>query len=188
MHGICPRKPVAKALRGFNLFELMLTLSIASVLLGIAVPSFQGVMLDSRRSTAVNAFVHSVFVARSSAITYNRTVSICRSVDGATCSNNTASWEFGWIVFMNGDRDDPPAIDSGERILFVQHALPGATISSNRRAYSFKSYAHAVVNGTIVLCDRRGSTEARAVIINTAGRTRVSNRDSELRPLRCANG
>ena len=187
-HRARPRKPVAKATRGFNLVELMLTLSIASVLVGLAVPSFQGIMQDSRRSTVVNAFVHSVFVARSSAITYNRTVSICRSVDGATCSNHTASWEHGWIVFMNGDRDDPPAIDRGEHILFVQHALPGAAITSNRRAYSFRSYAHAVVNGTVVFCDRRGSTEARAVIINTAGRTRVSNRDSDSRPLRCPNG
>lgn len=188
MYRACPRKPVAKATRGFNLFELMLTLSISSVLLGLAVPSFQGALQDSRRSTAVNAFVHSVFVARSSAITYNRTVSICPSVDGATCSNSTANWEYGWIVFMNADRDEPPVVDRGERILFVQGALPGAAITSNRRAYSFKSYAHAVVNGTVVFCDRRGSTQARAVIINIAGRTRVSNRDSDSRPLRCPNG
>jgi len=145
-------------------------------------------LFRSRRSTAVNAFVHSVFVARSSAIVYNRTVSICPSVDGATCSNSTANWERGWIVFMNGDHDDPPVVDQDERVLSVQAALPGTAITSNRRAYSLKSYAHAVVNGTVVFCDRRGSPEARAVIINIAGRTRVSNRDSELRPLRCPNG
>lgn len=187
MYRACPRKPVAKAARGFNLFELMLALSILGALLGIAVPSFKGMWLDSRRSTAVNAFIHSIFLARSSAFIYKRTVSICRSADGASCSNNTANWERGWIVFVNDDRDEPPVVDRNERVLSVQGALSGATITSNRRAYSFKPHPRAVVNGTTVFCDHRGSTHARAIIINIAGRPRVSNRDADSRPLRCPN-
>lgn len=188
MYRARPRKPVAKAARGFNLFELMLSLSILGTLLGLAVPSFRSLWLDSRRTVAVNAFIHSIFLARSSAITYKRTVSICRSADGATCSNGTANWELGWIVFVNNDRDEPPVVDRNERILSVQAALPGTRITSNRRAYSFKSYTRTVINGTTVFCDRRGSAHARAIIINIAGRPRVSNRDPDNRPLRCPNG
>jgi type IV fimbrial biogenesis protein FimT len=188
MYRAHPRKPVATAARGFNLFELMLTLSVLGTVLGLAVPSFRSLWLDSRRSLAVNAFIHSIFLARSSAITYKRTVSICRSADGATCSNDTANWELGWIVFVNDDRDDPPVVDENERVLSVQAALPGTRITSNRPAYSFKSYTRAVVNGTTVFCDRRGSVHARAIIINIAGRPRVSNRDPDDRPLRCPSG
>ena len=186
MYRACPPAPMAA--RGFNLFELMLALSIAAILLGIGVPAFKGMWLDSQRTVAVNAFIHSIFLARSSAFTYRGTISICRSADGENCSNGTANWEQGWIVFVNDDRDDPPVRDRDERILSVQQALPGSTIASNRLAYSFKSYRRDVINGTIVFCDHRGSAEARAIIINIAGRPRVSKRDSENRPLRCPNG
>lgn len=188
MYRACPPGPRAGVARGFNLLELMIALSIGAMLLGLAAPAFREMRLDSRRAVAVNAFVHSIFLARSTALTHHRTVSICRSVDGATCSTDTTNWQLGWIVFVNEDRDEPPIRDTNERLLSVQEALPGGTITSNRRGYSFTWHTLSVVNGTLVFCDRRGSTEARAIIINFAGRPRVSQRDSDNRPLRCPNG
>ncbi|MFC4314972.1 GspH/FimT family pseudopilin [Steroidobacter flavus] len=184
MHRTCP----PGAAPGFTLLELMVTLSVAGVLLGLTAPTFRGMWLDSQRALAVNGSMHSIFLARSSAITYHRTVSICRSADGQTCSPDTTNWQLGWIVFVNEDRDEPPVRDRNERVLVTQAALPGGTITSNRRGYSFKPYLRSVVNGTVVFCDRRGSAHARAIIINIAGRPRVSKRDSNNRPLRCPSG
>ncbi len=188
MYRACPLGPGAGAARGFSLLELMVTLSVAAVLLGLAVPSFRGMWLDSERAIAVNSFVHSIFLARSAAATYHRTVSICRSLDGQTCSTDLANWQLGWMVFINDDRDEPPVRDANERVLAIQQAFPQGTITSNRRGYSFKPYYRTVVNGTLVFCDRRGSAHARAIIINIAGRPRVSKRDSDNRPLRCPSG
>jgi type IV fimbrial biogenesis protein FimT len=173
---------------GFSLLELLVTLSVAGIVLGLAAPSFNGLLLDSQRTVAVNSFVHSIFLARSTASTQGHTVSICRSTDGNNCSNSTANWQQGWIVFVNMDRDEPPIRDASERILFVQAPWRSGTVTSNRRSYSFRPYQHAVVNGTLVFCDRRGPTQARAIIINIAGRPRVATRDSDNRPLRCPNG
>ena len=173
---------------GFSLLELMVTLSVAAILLGLAAPAMEGILLDSRRTVAVNSFVHSIYLARITAADRGHTVSICRSTDGATCSNDTADWQQGWIVFVNSDRDEPPMRDSNEPILSVQAPWSGGTVTSNRRSYSFKPYQHAVVNGTMVFCDRRGPTQARAIIINIAGRPRIATRDSDNRPLRCPNG
>jgi len=170
---------------GFSLIELTVTLTVVGVLLGVGVPAFNGLLLDSKRTTAVNAFVHSIHLARSSALNYGRTISICRSPDGETCSNGTADWQLGWIVFVNADRDDPPLREPNEPVLSVQAATSGATISSNRRSFSFRPHSHGVINGTLVFCDRRGPTQARAVIINQTGRPRVAARDSDGRPLRC---
>jgi type IV fimbrial biogenesis protein FimT len=166
----------------------MIALSIGAILLGLAAPAFRGMWLDSRRTVAVNAFIHSIFLARTSAFTYHHTVSICRSADGQTCSADLANWQLGWIVFVNEDRDEPPVRDRNERILIVQQALPGLSITSNRRGYSFKTYNRSVINGTLVFCDLRGSAHARAIIINIAGRPRVARRDADNRPLRCPNG
>lgn len=184
MHRTCPSGPV----RGFTLLELMITVSVAGVLFGLAVPAFRDLWLDSQRTVAVNAFVHSVFLARSAVLTNHQTISICRSTDGETCSPELADWQLGWIVFVNDDRDEPPIRDRDERILVVQQAWPRGTITSNRRGYSFKPQNRSVVNGTLVFCDRRGSAHARAIIINIAGRPRVAKRDSDNRPLRCPSG
>jgi type IV fimbrial biogenesis protein FimT len=173
---------------GFSLLELLVTLSVAGILLGLAAPSFKSILLDSQRTAAVNSFVHSIYLARITAATQGRTVSICRSMDGDTCSNGTANWQHGWIVFVNNDRDEPPMRDANEPILSVQAAWRGGTVTSNRRSYSFRPYQHAVVNGSMVFCDRRGPTQARAIIINIAGRPRIATRDADNRPLRCPNG
>nr|WP_298723951.1 GspH/FimT family pseudopilin [uncultured Steroidobacter sp.] len=173
---------------GFSLLELLVTLAVAGVLLGLAVPAFDGLLLDSQRTVAVNSFVHGIYLARITAASQGGTVSICRSIDGETCSNGTADWQQGWIVFVNTDRDDPPMRDANEPILAVQAAWRGGTITSNRRSYSFKAYQHAVINGTLVFCDRRGPSRARAIIINAAGRPRIATRDSDNRPLRCPSG
>ena len=174
--------------RGFTLLELIIALSVAAVLLGVAVPSFGAMWADSQRSVAVNALVHGIYLARSTAATQRQVVAVCRSADGRTCSNHTDDWQRGWIVFVNLDRDDPPVRDDQEQVLAVQAAWSGGTITSNRQAYSFRPYRHAIINGTVVFCDRRGSREARAIIINSAGRPRVAKRDSDNRPLRCPNG
>jgi type IV fimbrial biogenesis protein FimT len=173
---------------GFSLLELLISLSVLAILGGLAAPSFTGMWLDARRTTAVNGFIHGVFLARSTAITQGTTVTICRSTDAHTCSHRMDNWEAGWIVFVNSDDDTPPARDADEPVINVVAASPGAHITSNRASYSFRPHIHRVVNGSMVFCDRRGALHARAVIINSAGRPRVSSRDSNNRPLRCPNG
>jgi type IV fimbrial biogenesis protein FimT len=173
---------------GISLLELMVTVSVLAILIGLAAPSFSGMWLDAQRTTAVNGFIHSVFLARSTAVTQGRTVTICRTTDGQNCSRRVGGWQTGWMVFVNSDDDQPPARDADETILTVFNAWPGGTISSNRATYSFQPYLHRVVNGSVVFCDRRGPSQARAVIIKSAGRPRVSSRDSSNQPLRCPSG
>jgi hypothetical protein len=73
-------------------------------------------------------------------------------------------------------------------LLQVYAAWPGGHITSNRAAYSFRPIMQAVINGTVVFCDPRGSTAARALIITNVGRPRLSQRDSSNKPLRCPAG
>jgi type IV fimbrial biogenesis protein FimT len=170
---------------GVTLLELMIALSIVAILGTLAVPSFSGLLHDSERTTAVNSFVHSLYLARSEAIKRGEVVSLCKSANGENCSNTAPDWNGGWMVFINEDRDEPPVRDANEPVIAVYEGWPTGHITSNRSAYSFRAYTQAVVNGTIVFCDSRGSAHARAVIISHTGRPRVTQRDASNKPLKC---
>jgi type IV fimbrial biogenesis protein FimT len=175
----------AQCSSGFTLIEIMIALAVLSILGTLAVPGFINLLCDASRTNAVNAFIHSVFLARSEAIKRGEVVSICKSADGANC-NDSGEWNGGWITFVNTDRDEPPQRDADESLIFVQEPWRDGRISSNRLAFSFRPHTQGVVNGTLVFCDRRGSAAARAVIISHVGRPRVAQRDASNHPLVCA--
>jgi type IV fimbrial biogenesis protein FimT len=172
---------------GVTLIELVTTLGIVAVLASIAAPSFSNVRHNAERTSTVNGFLHGLFLARSEAIKRGQVVTVCPSSDGSTCDlTKTAKWHDGWMIFVNKDRDETPQRDADEDLLLVHEPWTGGTISSNRASYSFRPYQQAVVNGTMVFCDPRGSEHARAIIISHTGRPRVAQRDASNRPLRCA--
>jgi len=171
--------------RGFTLVEIMIALAVLSILGTLAVPGFTNLYLDSSRTSAVNAFIHTIFLARSEAIKRGDIVSVCKSSNASSCENGASDWNRGWIVFANSDRDEPPVRDDDEPVLYVSEGWRSGTISSNRTAFSFRPHIQGVINGTVVFCDRRGSTTARAIIISHVGRPRVARRDASNRPLTC---
>jgi type IV fimbrial biogenesis protein FimT len=173
---------------GATLVELLTTLTIVAILATVAAPSLQTFQLNNRRAAVVNGFLHSLFLARSEAIKRAQTVTVCRSSDGRNCDPRAGDWTAGWIVFVNRDRDDPPERDVGEALLLSSDGWPEGSITSNRRAYSFRPTTQGVVNGTIIFCDTRGSSYARAIIISHTGRPRVAQRDAAGKPLRCPSG
>lgn len=68
--------------QGFTLIELMIAITIAGILLVIAIPSFQFTILNSRVKTAASDFHISLLLARSEAIKLNRNVDITWTTKG----------------------------------------------------------------------------------------------------------
>ena len=170
--------------RGFTLLELLATIAVAATLLATGIPFLRDLVLDARMTGAVNGLVHGIHLARTEAQRDLRDVVVCRSATGATCAA-AGNWASGWIVFVNEDRDDPPQVDGGERVLHVIQHQPLGSITSNRRAYVLRPYALRATNGTVVFCDARGRPAARAVIVSYTGRPRVSNRNASGQLLTC---
>ena len=175
-----------KSLRGVTLVELMFGLAILGILSAIAVPQLGVIHRAAGRTAAVNDFMHSIFLARSTAVVGNGVVSICRSSDGLTCANKGGNWESGWIVFRNNDHDQPAERDADEEIIERHGPWTGGHITSNRVAYSFRPTSQADVNGTLVFCVIQGkNSDARAIIVSHTGRPRVSTKDASNHPLQC---
>lgn len=84
---------------GFTLMELMLTIGLAAVLFGLAIPSFRGIIANNQLVTQTNDLITAVTLARSEAIKRNSTVTFCRveAADDTDCAGEAGEWTF-WII------------------------------------------------------------------------------------------
>lgn len=94
---------------GFTLVELMFTIVVLAVLLGIGLPNFRDFVRNSRLTSAANDLIAAVNLARSESIKRRVPVSVCSRKPGAAACDG-GDFSTGWIVFVdpngNGDRDD----------------------------------------------------------------------------------
>jgi type IV fimbrial biogenesis protein FimT len=164
------------------LIELMITIAIAAILLGIAIPSFTSIIVDNRLTTSANELVTALNLARSEAVKRGIQVTVQRK--GAT----SAQWESGWDVFVDSDgsnafNDDGDATlcEIGEDCLLRTYtALPsGYTLRTANTHY--KDYAAYLPSGLGVtggdvfrLCYGTDTATSRAIRMNTIGRALVS--------------
>jgi type IV fimbrial biogenesis protein FimT len=171
--------------RGFTLWELLVAVAVAAVALGLALPSFERLRLDMERVAAVNAFVGAVQLARSEAAKRARPVVLCKSIDLERCGGGEIGFDHGWMVFVNTDDVRPPHRAASEPLLRAHGPSTGIRISANRQLFEFRPFRSRSTNGTVTFCDRRGASEARAVIVSYTGRPRLSAAGPD-RALSCA--
>lgn len=102
---------------GFTLIEVMVTLAIIAVLMGIGTPSYRYITNSSRISSEMNSLVGTLQFARAEAIKQGLPVTVCASTTGISCSA-TNTWQGGWIVFL--DNNGNAVVDAGDSILRKQ--------------------------------------------------------------------
>ncbi len=174
------------ARRGHTLYELLLVLLLISVLAGLAVPSFGGIVARTRIRAEVDALFHAVHVARKESIMRRQVVSLCPSADGRQC-DGSRDWSAGWIMFNNADGDEPPRVDPGEAVLQRHAVRPEVRIRANRRGFTLRATFRRATNGTLVICDRADRVAAKALVISYTGRPRVALADRAGRAYDCAD-
>lgn len=155
---------------GFTLIELLVTLSVASILLSVAVPSYRTFVQDSLLITQSNSFASTIALAKSEAIKRSSRVTICPSTNGTSCTGGTV-WSNGWLVFADANGDG--VVDATEQIIQVNMALSGGNTLTvrNRITFTADGFSNGF-NGTFSLCDSRGATYSRALVLNNQGRLR----------------
>jgi type IV fimbrial biogenesis protein FimT len=152
---------------GFTLLELLYTVTLAGVVLGLGVPALRGVVLDAQRDRAVSTLVTAVRFARSEAQKRAHTIVLCSSRDRSSCAD-APSYGAGWIVF---EETDPPM----ERPLLAGRPEGAVTVVANRSRFEFRPFPRRSTNGTVVFCDARGDARSRAVIVSYTGRARIAD-------------
>lgn len=152
-----------KRSQGVTLVELMVTLAIVAVGAAVAVPSFKGLIADSRVSGQANDLLASLKYTRSEAVKRNARVTMCKKASDNTCAvtaTATGSWQGGWLVFVDGSTAG--TLDSGDTILRVQAPLPASTLIGDGGVTNYVSYIGSGQTsasgggtqvGTFSLCD-----------------------------------
>ena len=171
---------------GFTLLELVATIALAALLLGLAVPAVSGWLQDGQRTADINGFVLAIQVARSEASKRGRSITVCATSDWHGCSDFQRGTASGWMAFVNEDGTYPPGRSEEEVLLFAHAAEMRGRIGANRAYFELRPPFRRSVNGTVVFCDARGAPAARAVIVSYTGRPRVAAVDADGGPLRCA--
>ena len=189
---------------GFTLIELMFTIFVLAVLLGIGVPNFRDFVRNSRMTAAANDLLADLNFARSEAVKRRAPVTLCKSTDGESCDEDDDSEFLQWIVFL--DNAGAPAVLDVDGVTVVTPAIiPGnglvdddelvlknSAVSQSLEAGAdgrlvvyrpsgFPDQGMDDTLSTVVLCDSRGNnastggvSAARALTVSPLGRAAVS--------------
>jgi type IV fimbrial biogenesis protein FimT len=111
----------------FTLMELMVSLTVLGILLGLAVPTFRDFTRNNRTAALHNDLTTAFTLARSEALKRSMPVSICASTDGTACATDD-DWSAGWIVFTDGN-GTAGSVDAPDTVLQVWTASAGGDVS-----------------------------------------------------------
>ncbi|MBX2838162.1 MAG: GspH/FimT family pseudopilin [Gammaproteobacteria bacterium] len=174
------------AQKGFTLIELIIALAIASILVGVGVPSFFSAIKNSCTSSSYNGIVSTLVYARSEAVKSAEQVTVCPRGSDTACGND---WNNGLLVFRDVVRvanEATAVVNPQDTIVALEPALScGNTLfnyaSSDRTAAdasarNFIRYAPDGStdwqNGSFILCDERGDEFSRSINVVLTGDVR----------------
>lgn len=172
---------------GFTLIEMMFTVIVLAVLLGVGLPNFRDFLRNSRMTAAANDLLADYNYARSEAVKRRLPVALCKSTDGTTCETAATGSFSRWIVFVDRNGDGlvsagPPA----DTLLKDRNIAEGITGTSTGYKTVFRpsGFPDPAIAGNalrILFCDTRKSamtvganSSARGFTITATGRAGIT--------------
>ncbi|MCZ6516730.1 MAG: GspH/FimT family pseudopilin [Gammaproteobacteria bacterium] len=153
---------------GFTLIELITTLVIASILMTIAVPSFQTMARSNQISSQINGLVADLTLARTEAVKRMTVVTICNSDDQQGCSDT--NWADGRIVWVDANVNG--IVDNGEILRAASTIGRGASLTTANftdvHRIQYRPSGSADSTGTFQLCDAE-NRYCRCLAVGTTG-------------------
>jgi type IV fimbrial biogenesis protein FimT len=169
---------------GFTTIELMTTVLIAGIVVGLAVPSYSRFVASARVTEQTNDLVGAMQLARSEAIKRNRQMFLCRTsnLTQTNCENGDASW-INWMIVANASDGTGEVLRRGSLSNYAgtQHVssdLPEERIRYLPDGLAYVSTGALVNNQEIRVCSTRYSNEnIRDLALGASSRVTI-NRES----------
>ena len=161
---------------GFTLIELMVTITLGAIVMGIGVPSYQNLVVKNRIQTQADEIRSSLAMARVEAIRRGLRVRVCPGTNGCVGAN----WHDGWNSFVDRNNDNTRDDAANETALEVHIRLDGGSTLTGANNVIFKSDGTAATARTLAggnalsLCTADGDPQhRRGIEVNVIGRVRV---------------
>lgn len=137
--------------RGFTLIELMVTISIAAILMAVAAPSFRDLVAGQKIKTASYDVLSALTYARSEALKRNLNVSLVQASGG---------WQNGWTI-----------VTADSFTVSAHEAFSGLTISgpTGSLVYGRDGRITSTAGQTFGISSAASSVPARCITIDLSG-------------------
>ncbi len=167
---------------GFTMVELMFTIAVGLILVGIGVPSFNNLIKRNRITASVNEVITGFQLARSEAAKRGVPVTLCPTTNDASVGDDAVScggtdWHTGVLVFVDEDADG--VYNNGvDELLRFQSAMQrdvfvnASAAIENGLTYGGDGFPNALLNASqLVFCDTTGEQDRRVVVsVSATGR------------------
>ena len=148
----------------FTLVELLITLSLISILGLIATPNLTHLFEQNRIYALRDQLKAHLHLARVNSVFHNRDIELCGSSDGKLCDDQ---WQRGWIVRFVSNNQIIHQIQ-----LSSQDRIAWAGASHKIRFHS--NGTSPLGNGRFYICDKNQAV-ALQIVINRQGRVRQTS-------------
>lgn len=156
---------------GYTLIELMVTIAILSIIIGVVMPGARGFINHSMLSKEVNELSALARLARFKAMEEQIEVVLCPTQDYSDCISN---WTYAKMAFidLNGDGDR----DSDENLLGSTEKLRSSiSVTAPNQSIIFDNRGGANITSTLIFCDETAkANKAVGLIINGYGKIAVA--------------
>lgn len=156
---------------GFCLFELLVSLGIAFILLMLIIPSQRNNINKAVVEVVKLQLLQAVHLAQSEAIARGEIVTLCQSADQSTCSGR---WKHDYIILSGGKVVYSFMNPKNEGELYFR-AFP---VHQSQLDY-LPSGRLKAENGTFWYCLPHAKFPSWAIVLNQSGRARIMDRDAE---------
>jgi type IV fimbrial biogenesis protein FimT len=166
------------SIKGFTLIELMVSVSVTSILAAIAVPNFSAFLSQMRVDNEISVLHRLLFTARNAAINNALPVTICPLNDDNQC---TTQWQNEISVFIDLNNNNTYDPINSEILLRTKSAIRDDDKLQYGLWRSRIIYAPTGrtagwgSNGTFKYCPKGYPEQSRAIRIATSGRLYISS-------------
>jgi len=184
-----------RAEQAFTLWELLCSMLVVGIVLGVGIPNFMAFTSNSRMSSSVNDLVSALHLSRTEAVKRQVPITLCRSSNSLAASPSCDDGPGGFFAFTDLDDIDADGLpdgdgtfDDGEEIITQRGApLEGVTLSADGTyiSYGANGFLTEIEGmpapfGTVLFCDSRGNQDsgngesvARVVAVAGPGRPQL---------------
>lgn len=179
-----------KPSHGFSLMELLITIAVLAITLAIALPSFSGVIGESKLRSQAVEIQSALAFARTEAIRLNQSVVFCHSNNGVNCTEPPSSgWE-GWLVSAAGAALNTPALPIARTGLIATAPMkissgPNLTAATHVIRFTPQGLARGFANNIplsdliqVCITQEAVNPNTREIQFSSGGRSRIVATDN----------